>query len=308
MNISTHFKTILTVFLTFIVSQTQGQIMISFDGNEGKDIVKSIESLEEGVEDTLSFTYNSDRTLASLNYICVDRYATEKSNFNLSWQEGKLNLTGEMSGESIGNVSWSLNAAHCITVDETGDSPISYTYDSNGHLTTITQDGITGAVKWENENVTEYTLGDYKRTFTYGDVVNSANMDFGVLSFNPEGFFALPLGKWSKNMPSNIKEYLNGRISYDADIEYSFDEKNRITKLIIHETEYENGKVVKNDEYSVNISYDENFASGIQHVSHSSTPQRVYNLSGMEIHVSSRGLNIIRNSDGSVRKQIISNR
>lgn len=307
MKISTHFKTILTAFLTLMVSQTQGQIMISFDGNEGKDMVKSIQSLEEGSEQTISFTYNSDRTMASLNYLIVDRYATEKSNFNLSWQEGKLNLTGEMSGESIGNVSLSLNAAHCITVDETGDSPISYTYDSNGHLTTITQDGITGAVKWENENVTEYTLGDYKRTFTYGDVVNSANMDFGVVSFNPEGFFALPLGKWSKNMPSNIKEYINGDISYDADIEYSLDEKNRIVKLIIHETEYENGKAVKN-ENTIIISYDENFASGIQHVSHSSTPQRVYNLSGMEIHGLSRGLNIIRNSDGSIRKQIIPNR
>ena len=132
-------------------------------------------------------------------------------------------------------------------------------------------------------------------------------MDFGVCSFNPEGFFTLPIGKWSKNMPSNIKEYIDGKISYDGDIEYSLDEKNRIVKITLHETEYENGKSTK-DDYSMNISYDENFSSGIQNISLFDTQERVYDLSGREMQGSFRGLNIIRYTDGSIRKQIISGR
>ena len=299
-----HIRAIIVSFTTFLAFQVQGQIMISYDGNANKDMVKSITTSEDGDTETYVFKYNTERTLKTLEYIGVYESESEKASFNYSWQEGKLSLTGDIDGMSIGKVDFTLDAARRVTKDDSGETVYTFTYDDAGYMSTVSEDGIRGTMKWEEGNVKEYILGEYKRVFTYGNIVNAANIDFGVSSFAFDGFICLPLGKWSRNMPDNIKEYLDGTLSYDADIEYVLDDRGRITRMTLNSTNYEeNGRFYK-DTSILDISYDEDFASAIQFVTKEQAEEKIYDISGREVQNAGGGLSIIRSRDGKVRKQI----
>ena len=105
-------------------------------------------------------------------------------------------------------------------------------------------------------------------------------------------------------MPDNIKEYLDGTLSYDADLEYVLDDRGRITRMTVNSTNYEeNGRSYKETSI-LDISYDEDFASAIQFVTKEQAEEKIYDISGREVQNAGGGLNIIRSRDGKVRKQI----
>lgn len=297
-------KTMSILFSALLASQVQAQIMISYDGNENKNMVKSIHLLEGVDSETYVFRYNSDRTLAALEYTGIYESDSENVNFNYSWQQGKLCISGDIDGMSFGTIEFPLNASHYVTKDVSMETEFLFTYDDSGYMTSFSEDGIPGTVKWEDGNVKEYIFGDYKRVYTYGDIANTANIDFGICSFADEGFFCLPLGKWSRNMPDNLKEYHEGRLSYDANIEYIIDENNRITKMTVTGTEYEDNGTHSNESTTIEISYDDDFSSAIQMVTDETYMQRAYDLSGREVRNVERGLRIIRSKDGKARKQL----
>lgn len=56
----------------------------------------------------------------------------EKATFNYSWQEGKLSLTGEIDGMSIGNVDFTLDNSHRVIKDNSGGIVYTFTYDDTG--------------------------------------------------------------------------------------------------------------------------------------------------------------------------------
>ena len=85
----------------------------------------------------------------------------------------------------------------------------------------------------------------------------------------------LPLGKWSRNMPDNIKEYLDGTLSYDADIEYGLDDRGRITRMTAHSTEYEDNGKVYEETSTCDISYDEDFSSAIRFVTNEQGAEKI---------------------------------
>ncbi|MGN0281994.1 MAG: hypothetical protein ACI4B3_06825 [Prevotella sp.] len=304
MNIYSHLRTSVAILTTIITCQMQGQIMISYDGNDTKDMVASVKWIDNTESEEYVFNYNADRTLKSLQFTGIYGSETETASFNYSWSEGNLQLTGNINGEDIETIDLSLNAAHYATNDYSCETKYDFTYDQAGYMSSFTEDGYSATTTWENGNLKEYTLSDYKRTFTYGNTINTTNIDFGVHSLAVEGFFCLPIGKWSKNLPTNIKEYLGGQLSYDGNFEYTFDEKQRVAKINVNVKEYEdNGE---SDSYSVTIeiTYDENFISSVQKVTTENEAEAIYDISGRPLQSVGRGLNVIRSNKGKARKYL----
>lgn len=130
-------------------------------------------------------------------------------------------------------------------------------------------------------------------------------MDLGFCGVAMEGFPCMPLGKWSKQYPKYIAEYIDGQLFYEGFLDYVLDEKGRVIKMQLDAVEIENGK---REPYtaSMEISYDKTFETSIkdnvilQNISH-----EYYDINGRLLKTPKRGFNIIRGKDGITRKVVI---
>lgn len=288
-------------------SQAMSQIMISYDGNENRDMVTSIKSVSEDGIYTSDFDYNDNRSLKALNFklVFTDETAPETASgvFEYTWDSNSLNVSASANGFFMGTFVLPLNNQHNLTNSNGfGDTPYTFQYEDNGYLASFTEENDRGILKWENSNLTEYTCDGYTRSFSYGGVENTTNIDFGITGFaNDLGIMCLPLGKWSKDLPDYIKEIEDGQLIYEANLTYEKDEKGRISKITVDETEYENGVIDEKYVASMEISYSGNFDSAVESIEAISLTENIYDIMGHKLSSPTRGLNIINGKKVLVR-------
>lgn len=284
-------------------SNIMAQIMVSYDGNENRDMVKEIKyTMAYDVSVFYEFIYNDDRTLKTVTITGAGdkENGPFKIENNYIWQDDVLRVSSYY-GVDLGDIVYSLDKNHnvlkCISDDnEYEDYNYTFDYDDNGYINSFFNN-VKGKVKWENENIIEYVWGDYKREMTYSNIKNNTNMDFAFNQFFKEIFTCLPIGKWSKMCPVNIKESYGGSLVYNGDLSYSYDSKGRIVKIITDAVEYNDGGVYTYQDI-MEISYYDNIGTSIENTTSDGGKDKIYNINGNELQNLQRGLNIIKTNKG----------
>lgn len=296
-------RTVILAGSMLTASHAMSQIMISYDGNDNRDMVASVKSvLEDGIF-TYDFDYNDNRSLKALHFKMVDTEETVSGVLDYIWNSNSLNVSLSANGYIMGTIVLPLNNQHNVSNDNGfGDSPYTFQYDDKGYLVSFTEENDPGILKWENSNLREFTCDGYTRSFSYSGVENTTNIDFGITGFaNDLGIMCLPLGKWSKDLPSYIKEIEDGQLIYEANLTYEKDEKGRISKITVDETEYENGVIDEKYVASMEISYSGNFDSAVESIEAISQAENIYDIMGHKLSTPTRGLNIINGKKVLVR-------
>lgn len=296
------------------MDEAAAQVMISYDGNSGKDMVASLRvtEAEDDERDVMvyDFIYNEDRSLKTLKYMGQYYedwdFEAEELQIDYTWGIGTLGVSMTYQGMSGFTFSFPMNASHCVTEDRSDgdfDEAYTFTYNADGYVTSLTEWTTPGVLTWTNGNLMEFQCGNYRRTFMYTEHGNNLNMDLGLHGFAVEGFFCLPLGKWSAKFPESIKEYIDGKLSYEGKLTYSFDDKGRVAKIELEAKEYEDSGI---DAYTstMEISYDKSFDTSIQGVElqQQEKSAKYYDMSGRRQAGMKRGLNIVKGKDGHTRK------
>lgn len=297
-------STLLLLFL-FVPFRSTAQIMISYEGNNGKDMIASLKNVDGGDIEIYDFSYNNDRTLNSLKMTGYYEDETFSLDFSYTWSDRRLSVLGKYDGFDVSAFDFDLNQSYCVVADETYDCAYTFNYDADGYMVSMTEEGVPGTLTWEDGNLIDFQCGNYRRTLSYTNIDNNTNMDLGFCGVAMEGFPCMPLGKWSKQYPKYIAEYIDGQLSYEGFLDYVLDEKGRVIKMQLDAVEIENGK---REPYtaSMEISYDKTFETSIkdnvilQNISH-----EYYDINGRLLKTPKRGFNIIRGKDGITRKVVI---
>lgn len=288
-------STTILLFICFIASQlSNAQVTMVTDCSD-LYLVKSIQMTEGPDHGYASFTYDKDRHVTSL----TQGYGAETSTLDIQWTASKITYTYsgfEMLSAMLdekGNTKSITNYEGLSMICNYEDGYlVSYTADKDGEHETC-------QIKWQNGNPVEVKITDERnRTvtskFTYSDIPNNTNMDFGILQSNDFATFALPMGKGIKNLPIHFEED-GGDYGGISDITYEFDSLNRPVKFINKCKDWEQSKT---EEYTdiLLISYDESFAP-LSITRPTITPNdsnQSYNVMGQKISDKHKGI-VIRN-------------
>lgn len=288
-------STTILLFICFIASQlSNAQVTMVTDCSD-LYLVKSIQMTEGKDQGYASFTYDKDRHVTSL----TQGYGAETSTLDIKWTASKITYT--YSGFEI------LSAM----LDEKGNTKSITNYEGLS-MTCNYEDGYlvsyianrdnyheTGQIKWQGGNPIEVKITDERNhtvtsKFTYSDIPNNTNMDFGILQSNDFATFALPMGKGIKNLPIHFEED-GGDYGENSDVTYELDNFNRPIKAITNGSYWEQNKTGDFTKTMI-ISYDESFAplSITKPTITPSNSNQSYNVMGQKTSDKHKGI-VIRN-------------
>lgn len=252
------FFTTILLLVCFIASQfSHAQVTMVTDCSD-LYLVRMIQMLEDRDQAYASFTYDKDRHATSL----TQGYGSETSTLDIKWTASKITYT---------YLGFEILTAQ---LDEKGNT-VSMTNYEGLNLTCNYEDGYlvsyiadrgneheTCQIKWQDGNPVEVKITDERNhtvtsKFTYSDIPNNTNIDFGILQNTDFATFALPMGKGVKNLPAHL-DYDGIDHGENNDLTYEFDALNRPVKAINNGRSWEQNKT-KDFTKTLIISYDESF-------------------------------------------------
>lgn len=282
-----------------VPSYSCAQFNIVYDGT-GKDIVTSLKIRGDDYID-YTFKYDDKNRLESVStFLLIDKGSTNETHTfvcNYNWSEGLMNIVGNYENMPISSLNGVLNSDHNVTLlfPEWEEREFRFVYDDKGYFTSCNGGWGIFTAEWKDGDLISTQSDENGFYYTYSDIENHANIDFGMMGSILEsiiGNYPMPWGQIPKHLPKNITEQIHGQLSYEAEFEYETDSRGRLTKIINHEKEYENGSMSENTSI-MEIFYDGSTESGISSVIQSTTrADSLYDLSGRRVTMPQHGLYI----------------
>lgn len=199
-------------------------------------------------------------------------------------------------------------------------APTAYlTYDNDGQLTGASDEGAydegarTSVLAWQNGNMVSMVENsadeesDTNLTFTPSDYDTPASFPLYMPLIDYIGDFDLPnpayylpnyLGKMPRKLISEVSGIFWGDVDYKATYSYSFDAAGNVSEIIsdVEEGHHHARERIVCTYTTVTGAVEDVITNDAEE------PEAIYDLYGRPKQQMSRGLNIVKSADGSVRK------